>query len=225
MAFRRWVSKKIAEKFDDLYVVIGKESELVKIIAEVLEELDKSRKWAELHVADSCCFHYRRRLILKLLENCSKKGCAEGSHVYGCSSLALLEEELKWNVVLIHRYIGREALWVHRRFLSCYWMKYLTNQHALACPSELHPEVFPAFDRFLEEEVELLHTCLHIPADGFEETEAQSHHAATYMLWISKQILLPEFRMEEKLHELGGLKAILMKKCSEMSQIWERLLE
>jgi hypothetical protein len=29
-------------------------------LLKVLDELNKSTKWTELHVADNCCFHYRR---------------------------------------------------------------------------------------------------------------------------------------------------------------------
>ncbi|KAJ3669558.1 hypothetical protein LUZ60_011508 [Juncus effusus] len=79
---RRWVIKFIADKFQNLEEIITNESELVKNICEkfkmnyrawnhrcwlvnymtkqqVLEELNKSRKWAEMHISDNSCFHFR----------------------------------------------------------------------------------------------------------------------------------------------------------------------
>ncbi|XP_039802743.1 protein prenyltransferase alpha subunit repeat-containing protein 1-like isoform X3 [Panicum virgatum] len=80
---RRWVLKQVAEQHQDMTELVEKESVLVKEIAErskmnyrawrhrcwlipymtrkqVLDELKKSTRWSELHVADNCCFHYRR---------------------------------------------------------------------------------------------------------------------------------------------------------------------
>nr|TKW29427.1 hypothetical protein SEVIR_3G393900v2 [Setaria viridis]TKW29428.1 hypothetical protein SEVIR_3G393900v2 [Setaria viridis] len=80
---RRWVLKQVAEQHQDMAQLVEKESVLVKEIAErskmnyrawrhrcwlipymtrkqVLDELKKSTRWSELHVADNCCFHYRR---------------------------------------------------------------------------------------------------------------------------------------------------------------------
>jgi len=75
--------KQVAEQHQDMTELVEKESVLVKEIAErskmnyrawrhrcwlipymtrkqVLDELKKSTRWSELHVADNCCFHYRR---------------------------------------------------------------------------------------------------------------------------------------------------------------------
>ncbi|BAD82161.1 protein prenyltransferase alpha subunit-like [Oryza sativa Japonica Group] len=90
---RRWVIKKVSEHNQDVSELIERESVLVKEIAEkskmnyrawrhrcwlipymtreqVLNELKKSTRWNELHVADNCCFHYRRSLLLALLDSC-----------------------------------------------------------------------------------------------------------------------------------------------------------
>ncbi|CAN6348333.1 unnamed protein product [Urochloa humidicola] len=89
---RRWVLKQVAEQHQDIAELVEKESVLVKEIAErskmnyrawrhrcwlipymtrkqVLDELKKSTRWSELHVADNCCFHYRRSLLLALLDS------------------------------------------------------------------------------------------------------------------------------------------------------------
>ena len=42
---------------------------------QVLHELKKSRNWAGLHVADNCCFHYRR---VSFLMNLNKLQCKFG---------------------------------------------------------------------------------------------------------------------------------------------------
>ncbi|XP_020577695.1 protein prenyltransferase alpha subunit repeat-containing protein 1 isoform X2 [Phalaenopsis equestris] len=242
---RRWVIKKIAEKFHDLYDIIGKESEFVKRIAEkskmnyrawnhrcwlilymnkwqMFNELDKSRTWAELHVADNCCYHYRRRLILNLLGDNSLKYDEENPSFYKCHPVDLLQEELKWNEHLIKQYVGREALWIHRRYLSYYWLTRITNDF----PCKDEQEMIPSLNSFLKEEMELLQSCLNFPADEFDDAQAQARHAATYILWISKKIILsPEYRFQEKLVEAGDLKTILMNTSPEKSLIWERLLD
>ncbi|KAK8941192.1 hypothetical protein KSP39_PZI010594 [Platanthera zijinensis] len=246
---RRWLIKQIAEKFHDLYDIIDKDSELVKTIAEnskmnyrawshrcwlithmtkgqMFDELKKSRKWAELHVADNSCYHYRRRLIHNLLENSLLKDNKERPSGYKCHSFNLLKEELNWNVHLIKLYMGREALWVHRRFLSYYFIKHVTNPIDLGFPCEVQKGMIHSVDCFLGEERELLLTCLTIPSHEFSDTVAQAQHAATYMLWMSKEIILPqECRFQEKLKEIGDLKTILINTWPGRTVIWESLLD
>ncbi|PKU64384.1 Protein farnesyltransferase/geranylgeranyltransferase type-1 subunit alpha [Dendrobium catenatum] len=229
---RRWVIKKIAEKFLDLYDIIGKESEFVKRIAEkskmnyrawshrcwlilymnkgqMLDELDKSRKWSELHVADNCCYHYRRRLMLNLLEDNSLKDDELRSSFYMCHSVDLLK-----------------ALWIHRRHLSYYLISRITNPIDIGSPCKVQLEMISALHCFLGEEMELVRTCLNIPADEFDDARTQAQHAASYLLWISKKIVLsPEYRFQEKLMEIGDLKTILMNTSPEKSLTWERLLD
>ncbi|PKA50666.1 Protein farnesyltransferase/geranylgeranyltransferase type-1 subunit alpha [Apostasia shenzhenica] len=244
---RRWVIKNVARKFHDLHDIIEQESELVKKIAEKskmnyrawnhqcwlitymsrdqkLDELLKSRKWAELHVADSCCFHYRRRLILSMLEDSTLRD-DEMSSVTP-DAFILLKEELKWNVLLIKRYIGREALWIHRRFLSYYWIKLFANPQDVGFPGEDQHKVVTDLDGFIGKEIELLNSCLNLPIVEFEDTQSQAQHAAAYILWISKKIPLPfESNFNDKLEEVGGLKTILMNTSSDKSLIWQSLLD
>ncbi|KAJ6815383.1 protein prenyltransferase alpha subunit repeat-containing protein 1-B isoform X1 [Iris pallida] len=243
---RRWVIKMIAENFQNLQEIVEEESQLVKNIAEkskmnyrawnnrcwlvcymtrsqVLDQLKKSRKWAELHVADNCCFHYRRRLILRMLEGNFVKQDEESSY------LLLFrpgwKEELQWNELLIKQYMGREALWVHRRFLAQCWIK-----HFAALRQELSPHleaengVNSGLNDFLDEELQLLHACLNTPADGFDDSPDQAQYAASYILYISKQIhLLGKYKLQERLKEVGDLKALLRKTCPEKLLLWESL--
>ncbi|PSS05020.1 Protein prenyltransferase alpha subunit repeat-containing protein [Actinidia chinensis var. chinensis] len=129
---RRWVIKMIAGKCSNLQEIVEKESELVKKLAEkskmnyrawnhrcwlvsymskgqVLNELNKSRDWTRLHIADSSCFHYRTRLMLRMLEESWHKQNPIASCSHNAELRQLWKEELDWNEMLIKSYIGREA--------------------------------------------------------------------------------------------------------------------
>ncbi|KAK4596613.1 hypothetical protein RGQ29_014587 [Quercus rubra] len=225
---RRWVIKSITGKCSALQEILGKESELVEKIAErskmnyrawnhrcwlvsymtreqVLHELKKSRNWAGLHVADNCCFHYRRRLILRILkdsklENASPGYSAEVSEVW-------------------------KALWLHRRFLSLCWMKqFATNLHDVSCHFELKISTSNSFNSFIDNELHLLNSCSTVPNNDFEDFQAQATYSATYILWLTKQI--PEFwsEFQEKL-TIGNLKTMLSKVCPERSFLWDSLID
>ncbi|XP_058094592.1 uncharacterized protein LOC131240402 isoform X2 [Magnolia sinica] len=236
---RRWVVKMIAGKYWNLQELMGKESELVEKIAEksrmnyrawhhrswlvtymtkkqVLDELNESRRWAELHVADNCCFHYRRRLMLQSLEgNYSKES---PSFVFKSELLMVWKEELNWDELLIKRYIGREALWVHRRFLSQCWINhFMADQSALCQHSENYN-----LDSFLNNELQLLHSCLSVSDNDFEDKGMHAQLAASYILWIWK---LLGREIQEKHKELGELKTILNKVSPEKASLWEALIE
>ncbi|GER33199.1 protein farnesyltransferase alpha subunit [Striga asiatica] len=164
---RRWVIKMIAAKCANLQEILGRESELVKTLAEkskmnyrawnhrcwmvsymstsqVLLELKGSRDWAELHVADNSCFHYRA------------------------------------------------ALWLHRRFLSLVWLKQhllsnddnqrniYSNSRCTSCDISV----------FIKDELMLFDSCINFPdeEDYFGDYRAQAIHAATYIMWLAKQM-------------------------------------
>ncbi|GMY20517.1 protein prenyltransferase alpha subunit repeat-containing protein 1-like isoform X2 [Fagus crenata] len=244
---RRWVIKSIIGKCSTLQEIVGKESELVEKIAErskmnyrawnhrcwlvsymtgeqVLHELKKSRNWAGLHVADNCCFHYRRRLMLRILKDsiCKQENASPG---YSVEVYKLWKEELDWNEMLIKRYIGREALWLHRRFLSLCWMKHFaTDLHDVSCHSELKISTSNSFSSFIDNELHLLNSSSTVPDNDFEDFQAQATYSATYILWLTKQI--PEFWLElqEKL-TAGNLKTMLSKLCPERSFLWDSLID
>ncbi|KAM3705306.1 hypothetical protein ACJW31_03G069600 [Castanea mollissima] len=258
---RRWVIKSIRGKCSALQEILGKESELVEKIAErskmnyrawnhrcwlvsymtreqVLHELKKSRNWAGLHVADNCCFHYRRRLILWILKDSKLENASPG---YSVEVSEVWKEELNWNEMLIKRYIGREvyalstkqlnyalillALWLHRRFLSLHWMKqFATNLHDVSCHSELKIRTSNSFNSFIDNELHLLNSCSTAPDNYFEDFQAQATYSATYILWLTKQI--PEFwsEFQEKL-TIGNLKTMMSKVCPERSFLWDSLID
>ncbi|CAN7078773.1 hypothetical protein Bca4012_077858 [Brassica carinata] len=216
---RRWIIKMISRSFPtpQLQEIITKESELVESIGErskmnyrawyhrcwlvsymtteqVLQELKKSKRWAGLHVADSSCFHYRRRLMLRVLETHN----VEGSNAYDKTEAhRIWKEELDWNKELVERYLGREALWLHRRFLSLNWIMHFGRNHSSETGQRMvmNEEIVT----FVDKEIHLLESCMTVPDTKFEDFQAQALQAAVYMLWLTKNV--PELwrMLEEKL--------------------------
>ncbi|KAI8537225.1 hypothetical protein RHMOL_Rhmol09G0008000 [Rhododendron molle] len=128
---RRWVIKMLVGKCSNLREIMEKETELVTRIVEkqkmnyrawnhccwlvsymsegqVLEELNRSRDWARLHIADNSCFHYRTLLMLKMLQESRDKENLTGSPGHSAKLRRMWKEELDWNELLIKHHIGRE---------------------------------------------------------------------------------------------------------------------
>ncbi|GAV82991.1 PPTA domain-containing protein, partial [Cephalotus follicularis] len=228
---RRWVIKMIAGKCSALQEIIGKESQLVEKLAskmnyrawnhrrwlvsfmtreQVLQELKKSRNWAGLHVADSSCFHYRLRLMLGMLVDCYTQENESSSHNF--EMCQLWEEELDWNEVLIKRYVGREALWLHRRFLSLCWIRHFAT--------DLHND---GSSVFLDNELCLVSSCSTIPDNEFDDFQAQSIHSAAYILWLTKHLSKSQgIELQEKLRALE-LSTKLTEVYPERSSLWDCL--
>ncbi|PIN25380.1 Protein geranylgeranyltransferase type II [Handroanthus impetiginosus] len=205
---RRWVIKMITGKYANVQEIVERDSELVKTLAEnskmnyrawnhrcwlvsymshsqVLLELQRSRDWSGLHVADNSCFHYRARLLLQMIENLRHNNDADGSS--GVEFHQLWKEELDWVRTLIMRYVGREALWLHRRFLSLVWMKHLANDdQSISC--NYCSSTCSTFNMFIEDELMLFHSCTIIPDNDFGDYHAQAVYSATYILWLAKQL-------------------------------------
>ncbi|XP_039802742.1 protein prenyltransferase alpha subunit repeat-containing protein 1-like isoform X2 [Panicum virgatum] len=239
---RRWVLKQVAEQHQDMTELVEKESVLVKEIAErskmnyrawrhrcwlipymtrkqVLDELKKSTRWSELHVADNCCFHYRRSLLLALLDSHLEN--REDSLSWESETYLLWKEELRWNEMLIRRYQGRESLWNHRRFLSQWWIQQLLAVEK-NCPS-----MTSQVDLFITQEIDLLSECLNDPVDDFEEPRIQAELSGLYILWISKQFPAVNGKLKERLHSVSimGLKDVLVRACRlEKTRLWMNVL-
>lgn len=242
---RRWVIKMIAGNCSSLQEIMERESELVKKLAErskmnyrewyhrcwlvsymseeqVLQELTKSREWAGLHVADNSCFHYRERLMLRLFE--------ESQHSHQDASFdpelhELLKDEFNWVEKLIKRYVGREALWLHRRFLLTFWIRYFVcSGQDRSLPSNQRNIRTVDIDMFIDKELELFRSCTVIPDSDFEDYQAQATFAATYMVWLKKQLSGP-LAIDIKKVETGRLKSLLINVCPEKSLLWNSLPE
>ncbi|KAI6692746.1 hypothetical protein NL676_020456 [Syzygium grande] len=220
---RRWVIKRIAGQTSSLLEIVMKESELVEQIAErlkmnyrawnhrcwlvsymtreqVLDELKKSKTWAGLHVADSSSFNYRRRLMTRILEDlCCKDGVA--SHDCSFEVYQLWKDELDWDEILINRYIGREALWLYRRFLSLCWIRHFTTHaDSTSWNSDYIAEQTMETSFFLDKELDLVGSCLVVQDARFDDFQAQALYSTTYILWLAKQMSKPlEFELRQKL--------------------------
>ncbi|XP_059665731.1 uncharacterized protein LOC132311703 isoform X2 [Cornus florida] len=212
---RRWVIKMIAGKCSNLQEIVEKESELVKKIAEkskmnyrawnhrcwlvsymsrgqVLHELNKSRDWAGLHVADNSCFHYRA-------------------------------EELEWDEKLIKLYIGRESLWLHRRFLLLVWIKHFATDRSVSCHLDRITSLSHNIYTIMDNEMQLFRSCSTVLNNDFEDFQAQATLSATYILWLTKQIC-DSFGFDLKKKLQVELKIHLIKVCPEKTFLWDSLV-
>ncbi|MBA0554934.1 hypothetical protein Golob_014007, partial [Gossypium lobatum] len=206
--------EKIAERSKMNYRAWNHRCWLVSYMTreQMLYELKKSRDWAGLHVADNSCFHYRRRLMLGISEN--KQGDNPSYDVENYQVVKVIPwqthanlhylllswlirknnayaqemdaEELDLNEALIKRYIGREALWLHRRFLSLCLIRHLmTTTHGMSCHStSMDNEI----NIFLDKELRLLDSCSTIQDMEFEDFEGQAMYSTMYFLWLIKVI-------------------------------------
>ncbi|KAK7401390.1 hypothetical protein VNO78_12824 [Psophocarpus tetragonolobus] len=240
---RRWVVKSISANCSNFKEILRKESELVEKIAErskmnyrawnhrcwlisymtieqVLYELNKSRSWAALHVADNSCFHYRRQLLMKIMEN---RNCVEETVSCGHNAniVQALKDELDWNETLIKRYVGREALWLHRRILSMCWINnFLLDSNDASYKSKEAISMSHDFSTFLQNELCLLHSCSTFVDDDFVDVQAQAAYSACYILWLKVQVPKPlDNELLEKIKDVD-LKTLLDKSCQERSSVF-----
>ncbi|KAL3383161.1 hypothetical protein AABB24_002580 [Solanum stoloniferum] len=243
---RRWVIKMIAGNCSNLQEIMERESELVKKLAErskmnyrawyhrcwlvsymsveqVLQEFNKSREWAGLHVADNSCFHYRERLMLRLFEESEHSQDQDAS--FDPELHKLLKDEFNWVEKLIKRYVGREALWLHRRFLLTYWIRYFAcGDHDRSLPSNQRYIRTVDIDMLIDNELELFRSCTILPDSDFEDYQAQATFAATYMVWLKKQ-LAGALAIDIQKVETSRLKSLLTNVCPEKSLLWNYLPE
>ncbi|XP_044467968.1 protein prenyltransferase alpha subunit repeat-containing protein 1 isoform X2 [Mangifera indica] len=226
---RRWVINMLSGRCSTLQDIIERESELVEKFAEkskmnyrawnhrcwlvsymtreqVLHELKRSRNWAGLHIADNSCFHYRRKLMLRNFEGLHH---FQENDSFGYSAKA---------------YQVWKALWLHRRFLCLYWMRYLAaNLLGISGQSEPRCSIDNDIKSFLDHEFCLLDSCSTVPDDDFEDFQAQAIHSASYMLWLTKHI--PKSQGIDLQDKLSDLLRVLNKVCPERSSLWDYLVK
>ncbi|XP_034705638.1 uncharacterized protein LOC117929467 isoform X2 [Vitis riparia] len=221
---RRWVIKMIAGNYTYLQEVLGKESELVEKIAEKSKMNYRAwnhRCWLVFHMTGE------QRLMLRILECSCYKQDPNASSGYNIEIYRVWKEELDWNKMLIERYIGREGLWLHRRFLSLCWIKHFaTDVGDLSCHTELKTDANHDISNFLDNEIQFVHSCLAIPSDDFEDVETQAVFSATYILWLTKQMYECEgIELQHKRLIRGGeLKTLLKKHRPEKSFLWDSII-
>ncbi|KAK9700181.1 hypothetical protein RND81_08G221800 [Saponaria officinalis] len=249
-SYRRWVIKKIAGRCATatLEDILENESKIVEKIAEkskmnyrawnhrcwlipfmtsqqVLHELKINRGWATSHVADSSCFHYRRKLMSQMLCDRSPETSVVACSYKFESLQQLWKDELDWNESLIRRYIGREALWLHRRFLSVCWVKHFgADQDGSSLHSTAEGVEDTHVSVFIDNEVGLLQDSIGLPDSIFEDVQSQITHSASYILWLDREICRPSNIILDKKLGADDLMTLLNKLCPEKTKVWNCLL-
>jgi len=235
-AYRRWVIDRMIAgniHWKTVDQVLEGDSRLVELIAgrstmnyrawrhrywlvtrmslkQVSGELQRTKRWAQSHVADNCCFHYRRCLLLGMLQagvtangKVANNLPLASARAQASLSAALSEnpeiltklwkEELSWNKDLIQRYVGREALWIHRRFLI--WgfghnskifqstsLPIVSNDGGSTTPLS---EGGNEFSQRAVRELEVADNCISAStSDLMEDACRQRELAAAYKLWV-----------------------------------------
>ncbi|CAH8254258.1 unnamed protein product [Arabidopsis lyrata] len=215
---RRWIIKMISQRFSTPQVIITKESELVESIGERSKMNYRAwyhRCWLVSYMA------IEQRLMLKILESLYVKG---GNAYDKSEARKIWKEELDWNKELVERYVGREALWLHRRFLSLNWIIYF------ACnDSDVSPEPGESIIMneeiaiFIDNEIHLLESSMIVPDTKFEDFQAQALHAGVYMLWLTKK--MPElWRMVEEKLGTEKVKCVLSTIAQERPSLLHHLV-
>ncbi|XP_078428809.1 protein prenylyltransferase superfamily protein isoform X2 [Wolffia australiana] len=115
-------------------------------------------------------------LVKRIEERTKMNYRAWNHHSWFVSYMTWRQNEFDWNHRLIQCYIGREALWVHRRFLSQFWLNHLSSD----------PHSIPDVADFLQKELELIISFLSSPEDEFDANRTQGQLAASYFFWVLK---------------------------------------
>ncbi|XP_020867094.1 uncharacterized protein LOC9329818 isoform X2 [Arabidopsis lyrata subsp. lyrata] len=215
---RRWIIKMISQRFSTPQVIITKESELVESIGERSKMNYRAwyhRCWLVSYMA------IEQRLMLKILESLYVKG---GNAYDKSEARKIWKEELDWNKELVERYVGREALWLHRRFLSLNWIIYFACNDLDVSPEPGESIIMnEEIAIFIDNEIHLLESSMIVPDTKFEDFQAQALHAGVYMLWLTKKI--PElWRMVEEKLGTEKVKCVLSTIAQERPSLLHHLV-
>ncbi|CAK9227637.1 unnamed protein product [Sphagnum troendelagicum] len=177
-------------------------------LSQVSAELEETKLWAQSHIADNCCFHYRRCLLLGILQGgaSSFSESMKFPHsVHPSLSAALAKkpqiaahlwmEELSWNEELIKHYLGHEALWIHRRFLlwgfghnsKIFWSSSATTvaESVVTVSFERQEESLERVMQLAAKELQFADSCIAACGpDVMEDANRQCEFAASYKLWL-----------------------------------------
>ncbi|KAL9303607.1 hypothetical protein ACSQ67_020870 [Phaseolus vulgaris] len=161
-----------------------------------------------------------QKLLLKMMEG---QSCLDDivSCGHNVNIVQSLKDELDWNETLIKRYVGREALWLHRRFLSMCWINnFVPDSGDESYHSEEATGLYHDFGTFLQNELCLLDSCSTFVDDDFVDVQAQAAHSACYILWLKVQVPKPLVNeLQEKIRDVD-LKTFLNKSCPERSSLF-----
>ncbi|KAG5624795.1 hypothetical protein H5410_010013 [Solanum commersonii] len=164
-----------------------------------------------------------QRLMLRLFEESQHIQDQDAS--FDPELHKLLKDEFSWVEKLIKCYVGREALWLHRRFLLTCWIRYFAcGDHDRSLPSNQRNTRTVDIDMLIDNELELFRSCTILPDSDFEDYQAQATFAATYMVWLKKQ-LAGALAINIQKVETSRLKSLLTNVCPEKSLLWNYLPE
>nr|GMC55500.1 protein prenyltransferase alpha subunit repeat-containing protein 1-like [Ipomoea batatas]GMC56700.1 protein prenyltransferase alpha subunit repeat-containing protein 1-like [Ipomoea batatas] len=165
-----------------------------------------------------------QRLMLSILEAFLNK---DENGFSGEELDEMWKDELNWIEKLIKLYVGREALWLHRRFLSSCWIKHFAStNHRKPRHSSKKSSGTCDIDRFIDNELQLFNSCATIIDCHFDDYQAQATYAATYIMWLKKQIQVESLGIEfQRKLQLSGLKTLLNNACPEKAFLWDSLLQ
>ncbi|CAJ2642312.1 unnamed protein product [Trifolium pratense] len=125
--------------------------------------------------------------------------------------IMICQDKLDWNETLIKSFVGREALWLHRRFLSMCWINSFPtvsgdeSYHSKEATSMHHD-----FGTFLNNEL-----CL-LQASTFADEDYGDFQAQAMYSQVPKPL---ENDLPEKIREVD-LKTLLDKSCPERSSLF-----
>ncbi|RXH82491.1 hypothetical protein DVH24_036832 [Malus domestica] len=127
---------------------------------DLLHELERSRNWASLHVADHSCSHYR--IIMTM-----------SSYGQALSILYYL------------RYMNVYSSMASSPLPFLFWIKHFITDHP-GLSSHANNSMNDDFRIFMNNKLQLLDSCSIIPDNSFDDYQAQAKHSATYILWLIK---------------------------------------
>ncbi|XP_019434245.1 PREDICTED: uncharacterized protein LOC109340930 isoform X2 [Lupinus angustifolius] len=214
---RRWVIKSISAISSNLKDILEKESELVEKIA----ERSKMNYRAWNHRCWLISYMTReQQLMLKIMKDSScLVETVSFSHMVDIDKA--WKDELDWNGTLIKRYVGREALWLYRRFISSCWINhFLTDSGDASHHFKESITNYHDFGTFLKKELCLIDYCSTVVDNEFGDFEAQAMHSASYLLWLKVKVPKPlENELLEKMRVIE-LKTLVEKSYPERSSLF-----
>lgn len=217
-------------------------------------ELHRTKAWATAHVADNCCFHYRRTLLLKLihckvpernqtsfckLTAVEKKLEMKSLRVAlldGPETTVLWKEEMVWIKNLIQQFVGREALWIHLRFLLFSWVDLIGP--TFSC--RFRPSLSADCKRFswdpkealsaISSEQPFVDDCLDAcKGVSTDAGDRQREYAATYRLWLAmlgknQQKQSGKNGYQSTHEDFNSVELLLRDVAPDRKQLWAGLL-
>eukprot|EP00455_Lapot_gusevi_P004665 TRINITY_DN11922_c0_g1_i2.p1 TRINITY_DN11922_c0_g1~~TRINITY_DN11922_c0_g1_i2.p1 ORF type:complete len:443 (-),score=45.40 TRINITY_DN11922_c0_g1_i2:41-1297(-) len=192
------VCERVAEIYPKNYFAWSHRHWLVQSIMErrleiFQQELERLKRWSNLHVSDHSGFHHRQVTLLELLELCPVHNSLarvpfhhrQAPHLprpseSKCHACSLWRQEFDYLNVLLDHYPGHESIWHHRRFVYTYWIRFQAQHHA------------SQYDQtwlWSQSEKELNFAQQQANDDGVERYLDNRRFALAYLMWVAERTL------------------------------------